>query len=86
MNYNGQGGAIFRLWEDPGEQNNLIKDQSLEWVKTEAFEWMKKEVRGARLPLHGTDNEKHGKFYKSLMPSTKLYGTKEPNPNNPIFE
>ena len=86
MNYNGEGGAIFRLWEDPGEQNNLIRDQSVEWVKTEAFEWMKKEIKGARLPLHGADNVIHSNFYKSLMPSTKLYGTKEPNPENPTFE
>ena len=86
VNYNGDGGAIFRLWEDPGEQNNLIRDQSLEWVKTEAFEWMKKEFKGARLPLHGANNEKHAKFYKSLMPPLMLFDPKRPNPTHPVYE
>ena len=86
MNYNGEGGAIFRLWEDPGEQNNLIRDQSVQWVKTEAFEWIKKEFKGARLPLHGSNNEKHAKFYKSLMPPLMLCCPKKPNPNHPVYE
>ena len=84
MNFDGEGGAIFRLWEDPGEQNNLISDSSLEWVKTEAYEWMTKELKGSRLPVHGSDNERHTKFYKTLLPVAYL--NKTPNPANPIFE
>ena len=83
-NHNGERGAIFRLWEDPGEQNNLILDQSLERIKAEAYDWMGKEIQGARLALHGSNYSKHAIFYKSLLPSMK-WGDK-PNPNHPFFE
>ena len=85
MNYNGEGGAIFRLWEDPGEQNNLISDSSLQWVKTEAYEWMNKEFQGSRLPVHGSNYHRHSNFYqKYLLPAT--HWGKKLNPYNPIYE
>ena len=77
LNYNGEGGAIFRLWEDPGEQNNLISDSSLQWVKTEAYEWMNKEFQGSRLPVHGSNYHRHSNFYHR---HSNFY------PNNPIYE
>ena len=86
LNFNGEGGAIFRLWEDPGEQNNLISDSSLEWVKTEAYEWMAKELKGSRLPVHGSDNERHSKFYKTSLLPVAFLGPKKPNPAYLIFE
>ena len=85
MNFDGDRGAIFKLWEDPGEQNNLIYEPAYEWVKNGAYEWMAQEFKGSRLPLHGSDNEAHTRFYKYYLLPTEKWG-KGPNPNNPIYE
>ena len=50
-----------------------------------AYEWMAQEFKGSRLPLHGSDNEAHTRFYKHNLLPTEKWG-KGPNPNNPIYE
>ena len=87
FNYNGEKGAIYRLSEDPGEQNNLISNRNLEWVKTEAYQWMREELKGVPLPLHGDDNEKHINFYKTLEPSFNRQWLSHdmPAPDSDIF-
>ena len=85
LNFDGDRGAIFKLWEDPGEQNNLIYEPAFEWVKIGAYKWMEQEFKGSRLPLHGSDNEAHTRFYKYNLLPTERWG-KGPNPNNPIYK
>ena len=87
LNFNGEGGAIFKLWEDPGEQHNLISDGKLQWVKSKAYEWMRKELKDVPLPLHGDNNEKHMKLYKSLSPRFNMACRKFdlPEPDSDLF-
>ena len=90
LNFNGDRGAIFKLWEDPGEQNNLISDGNLAWVKSEVYQWMRKELKDVPLPLHGADNEKHMQLYKSLFPRFHMQWKKFepddfPKPDSDLF-
>ena len=70
-------GAIYRLWEDPGEQKNLIRVQTLSWIKSEVNSWMRKELEGAPLPVTSDNNVNHSMFFRKLMPNWK---------NNEIYD
>ena len=69
--------GLYALWEDPAEQNNLIGDQSLKWVKDEAYAWMRKEMQGVPLPVTSDSNVNHSMFYRKLMPNWK---------DNPVYD
>jgi len=59
------------LWNDPGEQRNLVSDNSLRWIKDNVYKWMTEELRNAPLPITSENNQAQMKFYRALLPDWK---------------